>query len=68
MDAKAKQVTLSIKQMEIDQDKQAMEAFGSTESGASLGDILGAALKSSSPAEGDAAKKPAAKKKAKTEE
>jgi small subunit ribosomal protein S1 len=69
MDAKAKQVLLSIKQMEIDQDKQAMEAFGSTESGASLGDILGAALKSSTPAsDAEQAKKPAAKKKAKSEE
>jgi small subunit ribosomal protein S1 len=66
-DAKAKQVLLSIKQMEIDLDKQAMEEFGSTESGASLGDILGAALKSVKPS--DAAKeKPAAKKKTKTEE
>jgi small subunit ribosomal protein S1 len=44
VDAKNK-VTLSIKQLEIDQDKEAMENFGSTESGASLGDILGAALK-----------------------
>ncbi len=69
IDAKAKSVQLSIKQMEIDQDKQAMDAFGSTESGASLGDILGAALKSapaSAPvADAAPAKKPAAKKKAK---
>ena len=67
MDSKTKSVQLSIKQMEIDQDKQAMEAFGSTESGASLGDILGAALKST-PAAATApapAKKTATKKKAK---
>lgn len=38
-------LTLSIKQRELDEDKEAMAAFGSTESGASLGDILGAALK-----------------------
>ncbi len=38
------QLTLSIKQRELDEDKAAMAAFGSTESGASLGDILGAAL------------------------
>jgi small subunit ribosomal protein S1 len=38
------QLNLSIKAREIDEDKQAMKEFGSTESGASLGDILGAAL------------------------
>ncbi len=43
-DRKGRKVTLSIKAHEIDQDKQAMKDFGSTESGASLGDILGAAL------------------------
>ncbi|MFA7276833.1 MAG: 30S ribosomal protein S1 [Pseudobdellovibrionaceae bacterium] len=45
VDSKKNTVTLSIKQREIDEDKEAMAAFGSTESGASLGDILGAALK-----------------------
>ncbi len=43
-DQKNRKVTLSIKAREIDEDKQALETFGSTESGASLGDILGAAL------------------------
>ncbi len=47
VDQKARKLTLSIKAREIDEDKQALEEFGSTESGASLGDILGAALKSS---------------------
>ncbi len=46
-DSKSGKVQLSIKQMEIDMDKQAMAEFGSTESGASLGDILGAALQKS---------------------
>ncbi len=46
-DRKARKVTLSIKAHEMDQDKQAMKDFGSTESGASLGDILGAALQGS---------------------
>jgi small subunit ribosomal protein S1 len=45
VDMKKKEVSLSIKQYETDQDKKAMEEYGSTESGASLGDILGAALK-----------------------
>lgn len=43
-DKKKKHLTLSIKAHEIAEDKAALEAFGSTESGASLGDILGAAL------------------------
>lgn len=48
VDKKTRKVTLSIKAREIDEDKQAMKDFGSTESGASLGDILGAALQESS--------------------
>ncbi len=44
IDKKTRRLTLSIKAREIEEDKAAMEAFGSTESGASLGDILGAAL------------------------
>jgi len=44
-DHKKRDLTLSIKAREIEEDKKALEEFGSTESGASLGDILGAALK-----------------------
>jgi small subunit ribosomal protein S1 len=44
IDKKNRKVALSIKQHEIDEDKAAVAAYGSTESGASLGDILGAAL------------------------
>ena len=44
IDKKTRKVGLSIKAREVDEDKQAMQEFGSTESGASLGDILGAAL------------------------
>lgn len=44
VDQKKRVLTLSIKARELDEDKQALEQFGSTESGASLGDILGAAL------------------------
>ncbi len=47
VDKKTRKVSLSIKAREVDEDKQAMKDFGSTESGASLGDILGAALKES---------------------
>jgi small subunit ribosomal protein S1 len=65
-DKKSGQMSLSIKAREIDEDKQAMKEFGSTESGASLGDILGAALgkKAESDAEEKPKKKAAAKKKA----
>ena len=35
---------LSIKALEVEEEKQAMAEFGSVDSGASLGDILGAAL------------------------
>jgi len=36
--------SLSIKALEVDQEKKAIEEYGSMDSGASLGDILGAAL------------------------
>ena len=52
VDKKKHYVTLSIKARELDEDKQALEQFGSTESGASLGDILGAALGKSEPKAG----------------
>ncbi len=58
LDKKGHKLSLSIKAREIDEDKKALEAFGSTESGASLGDILGAALKEN---EGDASKDKAEK-------
>jgi small subunit ribosomal protein S1 len=45
VDRKNRKLTLSIKAHELEENKAALEAFGSTESGASLGDILGAALK-----------------------
>ncbi len=44
-DAKNHKLTLSIKAKEADEEKAAMAEFGSADSGASLGDILGAALK-----------------------
>jgi small subunit ribosomal protein S1 len=44
-DRKARRVTLSIKALEVAEEKEAIAQYGSTDSGASLGDILGAALK-----------------------
>ncbi len=45
IDKGARKVTLSIKARETDEEKKAMEEYGSSDSGASLGDILGAAIK-----------------------
>ncbi len=44
-DKKNRKVAASIKALEIAEEKEAVAQFGSTDSGASLGDILGAALK-----------------------
>ncbi|MDG1376176.1 MAG: 30S ribosomal protein S1 [Yoonia sp.] len=45
IDSKTRKLGLSIKAREIAEEKEAVEQFGSSASGASLGDILGAALK-----------------------
>ncbi|HEV7251830.1 MAG TPA: 30S ribosomal protein S1 [Mesorhizobium sp.] len=44
-DKKTRKLQVSIKALEIAEEKEAVAQFGSTDSGASLGDILGAALK-----------------------
>ncbi len=44
-DKKAHKVAVSIKALEIAEEKEAVAQYGSSDSGASLGDILGAALK-----------------------
>ena len=43
-DKKTRRVTASIKALEIAEEKEAVAQYGSSDSGASLGDILGAAL------------------------
>ncbi|MDO5658012.1 MAG: 30S ribosomal protein S1 [Paracoccus sp. (in: a-proteobacteria)] len=45
IDSKSRRLSLSIKAREIAEEREAVEQFGSSDSGASLGDILGAALK-----------------------
>lgn len=62
IDKKNRKVGLSIKAREIDEDKQALEEFGSTESGASLGDILGAALNKDGDTKSEASDKKEEKK------
>jgi small subunit ribosomal protein S1 len=44
IDKKQRKINVSIKAREIEEEKKAMAEFGSSDSGASLGDILGAAL------------------------
>ena len=45
IDKSARRLGLSIKAREIAEEKEAVQQYGSSDSGASLGDILGAALK-----------------------
>ncbi|WP_076365404.1 30S ribosomal protein S1 [Phaeovulum vinaykumarii] len=45
VDSKTRRLGVSIKAREIAEEKEAVEQYGSSDSGASLGDILGAALK-----------------------
>jgi len=52
VDKAGRKLNLSIKAKEIEEEKQAMQEYGSSDSGASLGDILGAALQSKREAEG----------------
>ena len=49
VDKASRKVSLSIKAREISEEKEAVAQFGSSDSGASLGDILGAALKKKTP-------------------
>ena len=65
IDATSRKLTLSVKALEVQEEKAAMNEYGSSDSGASLGDILGAALKSKGTGdEAEAPKKAAPKKKA----
>ncbi len=45
IDRAARRLTLTIKGKEVEEEKQAMAEYGSSDSGASLGDILGAAIR-----------------------
>jgi small subunit ribosomal protein S1 len=71
IDKGGRRMTLSVKALEAQEEKAAMKAYGSSDSGASLGDILGAALAQkadTAPAEEKKpAKKAASKKKADAE-
>jgi len=45
IDRAARKLSLTIKGREVEEDRQAVAEFGSSDSGASLGDILGAAIR-----------------------
>ncbi|MBI1214950.1 MAG: 30S ribosomal protein S1 [Alphaproteobacteria bacterium] len=69
VDRSGRKLELSIKQREIDEDKKAMAEYGSSDSGASLGDILGAALqKKGAQASDEAEEAPKKAKKSKKDE
>jgi small subunit ribosomal protein S1 len=66
IDAKTRKLSLSIKAREMDEEKQAMADYGSSDSGASLGDILGAALSKAQKGKTEAAEAKGKKAAAKT--
>ena len=72
IDRTSRKVILSIKAREIDEEKQVLSEFGSSDSGASLGDILGAAMNKAKAkakeAPTETKKAPAAKKEAAAKE
>jgi len=45
IDRAARRLSLTIKGKEVEEEREAMKEFGTTDSGASLGDILGAAIR-----------------------
>ncbi len=44
-DRRARKISVSIKALEVAEEKEAIAQYGSSDSGATLGDILGTALK-----------------------
>jgi small subunit ribosomal protein S1 len=69
VDSKTRKISASIKALEIAEEKEAVAQYGSTDSGASLGDILGAALNKAKgeddTEDGEGEEEPAAKSKPK---
>ena len=55
IDKNSRKISVSIKALEIAEEKEAVAQYGSTDSGASLGDILGAALSKAQQQDGDEA-------------
>ncbi len=53
IDQSSRRLSLSVKALEIQEEKKAMADYGSSDSGASLGDILGAAMSKAAEAKAD---------------
>ena len=53
LERSSRRIQLSIKAREVDEEKKAMAEFATTESGASLGDILGAAIRNARGKDGE---------------
>ncbi len=64
IDRKSRSIILSVKAYEVNEEKRVMAEFGSSDSGASLGDILGAAMSKAKTKEAAEEKKPIAEPKA----
>jgi len=60
VDKASRRISLSIKALEISEEKQAVAQYGSSDSGASLGDILGAVINKQKDEGDDAKEAPAA--------
>lgn len=57
IESKSRSLSLSIRAREIDEEKEVMATYGSTDSGASLGDILGAAMQEAKDRAGESSSK-----------
>jgi small subunit ribosomal protein S1 len=58
VDRATRRLALSIKALEVAEEQEAVQQYGSTDSGASLGDILGAALRQQGAARAEASGEP----------
>ena len=67
VDSKSREISLSIKALQVAEEKQALKDYGSVDSGASLGDILGAALEEKAKTETKSTTTKPKEEKAKTE-
>ena len=67
VDSKSREISLSIKALQVAEEKQALKDYGSVDSGASLGDILGAALEEKAKTETKSTISKPKEEKAKTE-
>jgi small subunit ribosomal protein S1 len=62
VDRATRKISLSIKAREVEEEKQAMAEYGSSDSGASLGEILGAAIRQARAKDAKADDEPKAKR------